>query len=238
MDKQIDLNIVKYISRNTYYTNILLIPIILLLGILNYKIYDTYISSINIPKYKVFFTFSFVLLIIGTITSTIYHYITYFEKTGKINKVLYNIGLLDRYLTAPLIFLIFTILTINYLVYYVNKDNKDTSKSIEELLLFLTGVFYSIVGIGIYIYKSKYKFMSVDFITNMTNFGRINNEILHTLFHFTTYVGLLLILFVYYIEFDNITEWFYRHKDLTDIYFIISLALIVFVIGVKIYKYF
>jgi len=236
----IDLKTLKYINKNTFYTNVLLIHIIVLFGIITYKLYISNNINTDNHAYKLFFLFCFIILFFGTIISTIYHYTMYNNNNTLFKKILKNIGLLDRYLTAPLIFLIFTILVINYIVYYSKEDTEEQQKqqNIELLIIFILGIIYSIIGIIFYIYKSKYKFLSIDFITNSVNFGRVNDTILHTIFHFTTYVGLLLILFVYYIKFDDITEWFEKNNELVNIYFILSIFIICLVIAIKLLKYF
>lgn len=236
-NSNIDLNLLKYINKNTIFTNILLIPIIVLFGIITYKLYINQNIKTDSNIYKTFFLFCFILLFVGTIISTIYHYTMYNNNNTTFKKIFKNIGLIDKYLTAPLIFLIFTILVINYITYY-SKEQPKNQQNTELLIIFILGVIYSIIGGLIYIYKSKYKFLSIDFITNSVNFGRINDTILHTLFHFTTYIGLLLILFVYYINFDNITDWFEKNNELIDIYFLISIACICLVIGIKLFKHF
>jgi len=239
---RIDLNLLKYINKNTFYTNILLIPIIVLFGIITNKLYIFNNINTDNSAYKLFFLFCFIILFFGTIISTIYHYTMYNNNNTLFKIILKNIGLLDRYLTAPLIFLIFTILVINYFIYYSKKDTEkqleqQKQQNIELLIIFILGVIYSIIGLIFYIYKSKYKFLSIDFITNSVNFERINDTILHTIFHFTTYVGLLLILFVYYINFDDISEWFEQNNELVNIYFILSIFIICLVISIKIFKY-
>ena len=98
----------------------------------------------------------------------------------------------------------------------------------------MMGVIYSFIGVGIYIYKSKYNILSLDFIGNTANIERINNATLHTVFHYTTYIGLLLILITYYMNFEKITEWYKKNKELSDYYFIGAIGLLILLLVIKV----
>jgi len=237
----IDLDLLKYINNSTYYTNILLLPSLVLFGIINYKL--TYMidkkikySEIN-NNFKLYFVFCFILLFIGILTSSMYHYLMYYNKPNSILKIF---GLLDKFITAPFIILVTLILVINYIIFYIDTNtNTDNNKSDNILfIIFMMGVIYSIFGVIIYIYKSKYKFMSFDFILNTAQSGLINNSILHTMFHYISYFGLFIILIIYYINLDNIANWFDNNSKYEYYYFVISIGIICLALLLKfIYKY-
>jgi hypothetical protein len=225
----VGLDLINRISSNTFLTNILLIPTLIILGIINYKIIK-YSDDIFESKYKLFFIVCFGILIIGTVLSSLYHYTMYKTRNTFISNILYNIGLLDKIVTGPLLVIICLILVINYFIYF--SDTYDNTN--DSFVIFIIGFIYFIFGILIYLYKSKFNIKNMDFINRIASKSLINNEILHTFFHYVIYTGFLLILFVYYYNHEHIYKWYAEHKNLNNIYFSIALILIVLFIIIRI----
>lgn len=187
------------INKNVYYTNLLLIPII----ILSFLIIEDYEKNIHPMNKNIWYIFpiyfSMFIFSIGFIFSSIYHYF-YFNKDSSIFK---QIGKIDYLVTAPLIGLI----TLTYYaIYFVFMQNSFCNNELEESTkpIFFTSVFFSLLGLTTYFYKK---------LLYGSNFKKVkdyNDKIkylnMHTFFHYTIYTGIMLLYLLFYIENTNIYQ--------------------------------
>ena len=187
------------INKNVYYTNLLLIPII----IISFLIINDYENNIHPLKKNILYIFpiyfSFFIFSIGFIFSSIYHYF-YFNKDSSIFK---QIGKIDYIITAPLIGLI---TLIYYSIYFTFMQNTSCNNNLERSTkpIFFISVFFSLLGLATYGYKK---------IIYGRNFKKINNYNdkirylnMHTFFHYTIYTGIMLLYLLFYIENMSIYE--------------------------------
>tara|TARA_B000000565_G_C23761549_1_gene368583 strand:+ start:278 stop:640 length:363 start_codon:yes stop_codon:yes gene_type:complete len=114
------------------------------------------------------------------------------------NNILKKIGSWDYKLTAPLLTIIVIILTIIY-----SQTNLLISNS-KYYLIFIISIVFNLVGLSIY-FSRRYLFL-----TNIKNKrDNVLYLINHIFFHYITYTGILLIILLFYLDYEYIYKNIY-----------------------------
>ena len=185
-------NLIDILNTNVYLSNILLLPSIILI----YQIINN-IHNWNIDFYKckyfyeTFWIFVLIIFILAFAVSCIYH-INMFTN----NERLKIIGSWDYKLTAPLLTIIVIILSILY--YQLNYNSN------EYNLIFIISVIFNLVGLSIYF--SRMCLLKFYIVNKRDNVLYLINNIF---FHYITYTGILLIIVLFYIDYENIYNGIY-----------------------------
>ena len=185
-------NLIDILNTNVYLSNILLLPSMILI----YQIINN-IHNWNIDFYKckyfyqTFWIFVLIIFISAFAVSCIYH-INMFTN----NERLKIIGSWDYKLTAPLLTIIVIILSILY--YQLNYNSN------EYNLIFIISIIFNLVGLSIY-FSRRYLFLPM-IINKRDNVLYLIN---HIFFHYITYTGILLIIVLFYIDYENIYNGIY-----------------------------
>lgn len=185
-------NLIDILNTNVYLSNILLLPSIILI----YQIINN-IHNWNIDFYKckyfyeTFWIFVLIIFILAFAVSCIYH-INMFTN----NERLKIIGSWDYKLTAPLLTIIVIILSILY--YQLNYNSN------EYNLIFIISVIFNLVGLSIYF--SRMCLLKFYIVNKRDNVLYLIN---HIFFHYITYTGILLIIVLFYIDYENIYNGIY-----------------------------
>ena len=196
-------DVIKLTNKNLYWTNILLIPSIIIILLIVLDIYNWKdISFQDKSTYLYIWSGFFVYMIIVFILSSIFHY-TYFIDSH----ILKSIGKLDVY-TAPFLFIILLIINIIYVSFIrSNCNTRYSSKKIDPLYIISSG--FSILG-------------SISWITKRILYNGYTKKGLiyklkwiqtHSFFHYVTYTGVLLFLSLYYIENIQIYKYLFVNKE-------------------------
>ena len=188
------LNLIDLLNINVYLSNILLIPsIILTLFIING------INNLNydIYKCKLYYLYIWIYIclcfIIGIMISCIHH-IFMFSNSENIK----DIGRLDHIMTAPSIAINILILTIIFYIYILKSSCKN-----EYKLIFIISVILNIIGLGVYILRKIF------LPCRKTLNEQIVYTIFHICFHYISYTGILLLIILYYLNYENIYNIIY-----------------------------
>tara|TARA_Y100000994_G_C15671213_1_gene433812 strand:+ start:442 stop:1083 length:642 start_codon:yes stop_codon:yes gene_type:complete len=192
---------------NVYFTNILLLIIISInILILN----DLHKWDKNEKKYKhsfiIYGYISLLIFIIGFTFSNIHHIFMFTNKN-----TLYNIGHLDQ-ITAKIIGILLFILFIIYTLFVIHKNYNNcknlihinTDNKCENI--YIIGCIYIFIGVSIFIFKHFFEFNQKTLKNRKLT--SINSVLLytttHTAFHYTSYIGIILIYVIYYIQLNDI----------------------------------
>lgn len=196
-------DVIKLTNKNLYWTNILLIPSIIIILLIVLDIYNWKdIAFQDKSTYLYIWSGFFVYMIMVFILSSVFHY-TYFIDSH----ILKSIGKLDVY-TAPLLFII--LLTINIIYVSFIRSNCNTSRSSKKIdPLYIISSGFSILG-------------SISWITKRILYNGYTKKGLihklkwiqtHSFFHYVTYTGILLFLSLYYIENIKIYKYLFVNKE-------------------------
>jgi len=196
-------DVIKLTNKNLYWTNILLIPSIIIIFLIVLDIYNWKdISFQDKSTYLYIWSGFFVYMILVFVLSSLYHY-TYFIDSH----ILKSIAKLDVY-TAPLLFIILLIINIIYVSFIRSNCNiRHISKNIDPLYIISSG--FSILG-------------SISWITKRILYKGYTKKGLiyklkwiqtHSFFHYVTYTGVLLFLSLYYIENIQIYKYLFVNKE-------------------------
>ena len=198
-------DIVNYTNKNLYWTNILLIPSIL---VGYYIIHDIYSwdeinqEDKNIYLYSWIFVTLYMFIVL--IFSTLYHY-TYFGEKW-LNSILKKIGKIDK-ITAPIFCIILLVLNGAY-IYFINSNCPHDFIFPKIKLLYIISFFFSLLGLSSWIIKRIfYKGYSRQSI-----FHKIKWIQTHSFFHYTTYTGVLLFVCLYYLENKDIFNYLFLNQ--------------------------
>ena len=197
----LSLSHIDLLNINVYLSNILLIP----------SIYFIYLIQENVQnwdsqKYKYKTTLLYLLygilaiFIIGIIISSIHHIFMFSNYTSII-----EFGNLDYKLTAPLITFIVVVLMLIYTIYNYYCINHKLYHIYNPI--FIAGITLCIIGFFVYLYR---KFRLPNRTTDESKYIYI---ILHILFHYLTYTGILLIILLYYFQYENIYKVMFEDKN-------------------------
>ena len=188
------ISLIDLLNINVYLSNILLIPSIIFTLFIIYGI-DCLNSEIYKCKmcYLVFWIYILVCFLIGIIISTIHH-IFMFSNLKNIK----NIGKLDPLITAPSIAINIIILTIIYYIYI-----KDYNCKAEYKLIFLISIILNISGLSVHFLRT------ILLPCKKTLEEQIIYTIFHICFHYITYTGILLLIILYYLNYENIYKTIY-----------------------------
>lgn len=189
------INIIDLLNINVYLTNILLIPSIIFIYLIIQNI--TYMND-NCYKckqdYLHLWTFIFIFFIISFIISTIHH-IFMFSNYIILNKI----GNIDYKFTAPFIAFIILILTIIYSIFI--KDTQYTCN--KYYTIFVISIIFNLFGLSIYFLRKCV------LPRKITNQEKILYTLIHTCFHYITYTGILLLIFLHYLNYEYIYKTIY-----------------------------
>lgn len=196
-------DVIKLTNKNLYWTNILLIPSIIIILLIVLDIYNWKdIAFQDKSTYLYIWSGFFVYMIIVFVLSSLYHY-TYFIDSH----ILKSIGKLDEYL-APFLFIILLVINIIYASFIRSNCNiRNSSKKIDPLYIISSG--FSILG-------------SISWITKRILYNGYTKKGLihklkwiqtHSFFHYVTYTGVLLFLSLYYIENIQIYKYLFVNKE-------------------------
>ena len=180
--------IIKYLNRNVYLTNILLLPS----AITSFAIYedskkmenDTVAE--NIYTYFWLFLSLYTILVIGA--SNIHHILMFSDRRFSLPKT-YNVDTI----TAPVFGLIMTGLTILYGKFLLIKCHEGENK---YPLMYFSAVIFMAVGTLVFILKRI-------FMKGFREKGllyKIKYLESHTFFHYISYTGVMMMLFLFMFE--------------------------------------
>lgn len=184
------MNHVHLLNSNVYLSNFLLIPTIIfnILIIRSIKKWN----EKEFPKKKQYLLFWYIVLgvlLVGIFFSNIHHIFMFTEK-----KLLIKIGKIDSVLSAPLIGVFVIIMNVFYIKYLRSKcASKDPIKKLTSPI-YTISLIYSFIGVFSFIFK---KILVRDKLTELWKYKYIT---FHIFFHYTTYVGILLLFLMYYLE--------------------------------------
>lgn len=188
------INLIDLLNINVYLSNILLIPSIIIIIFIIYGIYNLNSEIYKCKKYYlIFWIYIMSCFIIGTIISTIHH-LFMFSKFKNIK----NVGKLDFLLTAPIIAINITILTIIFCI-YLQKYNCNS----ECKLIFLISFILNLTGLSVHFLRK------ILLPCKKTLEEQIIYTIFHICFHYITYTGILLLIILHYINYENIYKILY-----------------------------
>lgn len=178
------------INLNTYATNLLLVPSFIISLIIYYRSRSLVEHSRYSQLYHNFWLICGIYILIVMIMSTIYHS-TMYSDIGK--SLLTKIDLI----TAPIFGLIIIFLVIIYSKFLLNK-----CLSIDKKypILFLVSILYLFSGMFLYAVK-KYYYSGW---SQKTLLKKIVYLELHTMFHYITYTGVLLMFILFLYEYEMI----------------------------------
>ena len=190
--------LIDILNTNVYLSNILLLPSIvfiyqIILNINNWNI-DLYKCKYFYKGFWIFVLFVFVL---AFIMSCIYHINMYTK-----NSMLKKIGSWDHKLTAPLLTITVLILT----VIYSQTDILLTNSKLY--LVFIISLIFNLVGLSIY-FTRRYLFLPNIINKRDTILYLIN----HIFFHYITYTGILLIIILFYLDYEYIYKSIYIYSN-------------------------
>ena len=196
-------DVIKLTNKNLYWTNILLIPSIIIILLIVLDIYNWKdIAFQDKSTYLYIWSGFFVYMIIVFVLSSLYHY-TYFIDSH----ILKSIGKLDVY-TSPFLFIILLVINIIYVSFIRSNCNiRNSSKKIDPLYIISSG--FSILGSIAWITKR----ILYNGYTKKGLIHKLKWIQTHSFFHYVTYTGVLLFLSLYYIENIQIYKYLFVNKE-------------------------
>ena len=197
--------IINYTNKNLYWSNILLIPCILI----GFFIIDdiNHWSGINDTHKKIYLVswigitvyMCFVLLF-----STLYHY-TFFGIKW-IDSTIKKIGQLDK-ITAKIFFILLIALNIIY-ISFINSQCLHDKKYEKITLIYIISCFFSILGVISWLLK---QFFYKGYTTRGLMY-KLKWIQTHSFFHYVTYTGVTLFFILYYFENKNIYDYIFLNR--------------------------
>ncbi len=186
--------LIDILNTNVYLSNILLLPSIIFIYQIIFNINKWNIDLYQCKYfYQGFWIFVLMVFILAFLISCIYHINMYTN-----NIIFKKIGSLDYKLTAPLLTTIVIILTIIYSQTNILLTNNKYN------LVFIISIIFNLVGLSIY-FTRRYLFLP-----NITNKrDNILYLINHIFFHYITYTGILLIIVLFYLDYEYIYRTIY-----------------------------
>ena len=197
----LSLNHIDLLNINVYLSNILLLPSIYFIYLIQHNV-QKWDSKIH--KYKTTFLYFLyailVIFIIGIFISTIHHIFMFSDYTSII-----EFGNIDYKITAPLITFTILVLVLIYSIYNYYCTNHKQRHIYNPI--FITGITLCILGFLVYLYRRNR-------LPNRTTAeAKYIYIILHILFHYLTYTGILLIILLYYFQYENIYKVMFEDKN-------------------------
>ena len=180
--------LVKYLNKNVYFTNLLLLPALVLTSIIYYETTHWKYDNIQQQMYSYLWLFFTGYIGLVIIASTLYHVFMFSE----LREIYPRILKLDL-LTAPIFALIMILLVFIYGKFLVTKC-EDTDEKYP--ILFSVSSLYLFIGVLVWILKRI-------FMKGYRKKGliyKIKYLEAHTFFHYIAYTGVTMMLFLYLIE--------------------------------------
>lgn len=217
------LKILDILNANVYLTNIISIPIIILIYLIvqdikQWKTKDKDRESDTKLHYTHLYEYLWNIYlwtsIIAFILSNMYH-LNMFSN----NQILKQIAILDDKISAPFTGFIMLLLIILYYIYLHNTSGKETEEQ-EQLKkatvpIYYIGIFFIIVG-GI-AFISKALFYRHNYYNAFDVLKTVKDQAIwtsgHIFFHYMCYTGGLLIVLLYYIENKQIYQTLKKVKN-------------------------
>ena len=197
--------LVKYVNRNTFLSNALLLPALYcaITGIIN--IYNWNLEpSRSLTIYLSLWYIIAILIFFVIFFSVLYHSTMYDMGFP----ILRKIAKLDYILTAPLFAAVMVFLFFVYIKFLSIRSNIQCDMSNLNVEIFGVASVYLIFGFFFYIFKKFYQ--------KGWKRGNIEKKIVylmtHTFFHYIGYTGITLLLMVYLLDNRNIYETFFLKK--------------------------
>ena len=215
--------ILDILNANVYLTNIISIPIIILINLIvqdikEWKTKDKDRESDTKLHYTHLYEYLWNIYlwtsVIAFILSNMYH-LNMFSN----NKFLKNIAILDARVSAPFTGFIMLLLIILYYIYLHNTSGKETEEQEKfkkaTVSIYYIGIFFIIIGLFSFIVKKlMYKYSYYDAFNVLST---VKDQAIwtsgHIFFHYTCYTGGLLIVLLYYIENKDIYETLKKVKN-------------------------
>ena len=179
------------INLNTYTTNLLLLPSMIISFIIYYRSLSIVDDSKYSSLYHNFWLICGIYIFIVVVMSTIYHS-TMYSDIGKL-----MVSKIDL-ITAPIFGLILLFLVFIYSKFLLNKC---LSVDKKYPVLFIVSIFYLLSGISLYAVK---KYYYPDGWSQKTQLKKFIYLELHTMFHYITYTGVLLMFILFLYEYEMI----------------------------------
>lgn len=187
------------LNLNTYTTNMLLLPSMIISFIIYYNSVSLVGNSKYSSMYHNFWLICGIYILVVVIMSTIYHYTMYSD----ISKLL--LTKLDL-ITAPIFGLILVCLVFIYSIFLLNKCFPIDKK---YPVLFILSILYLLIGITVYAVKKYYYYGW----SKKTFLKKIVYLELHTMFHYITYTGVLLMFILFLYEYEMIYTSLFNNCD-------------------------
>ena len=178
------------INLNTYTTNLLLLPSMIISFIIYYRSLSIVDDSKYSSLYHNFWLICGIYIFIVVVMSTIYHS-TMYSDIGKL-----MVSKIDL-ITAPIFGLILLFLVFIYSKFLLNKC---LSVDKKYPVLFIVSIFYLLLGITLFSVKNYY----YNGWNKKTLLKKIVYMELHTMFHYITYTGILLMFILFLYEYEMI----------------------------------
>lgn len=183
--------ILRYLNKNTYFSNILLLPSLITSLAIYYDSDEmtkkgTYSTGEELYKYFWLFLALYILIVI--IASTIHHAYMYVDWRDKIKRIMK----ID-YITAPIFGIIMILLSLFYGKFLFMKCHESDNKYPH---MYFASLIFMVAGGLTWVLKRIF----------MKGYARSNllNQILyfesHTFFHYIVYTGVMMMLFLFMFE--------------------------------------
>ena len=187
-------NLIDILNTNVYLSNILLLPSIIFIFQIIYNINNWNIDLYKCKYcYQAFWIFVLLIFLSAFFISNVYHTSMYTN-----NNLFKSIGSWDYKLTAPLLTIIVIVLTIIY-----SQTNLLLSNS-KYKLIFIISIIFNLVGLSIYF--SRICLLEPYIVNKRDNVLYLIN---HIFFHYITYTGILLIILLFYLDYEYIYKIIY-----------------------------
>jgi len=198
--------VIKLTNKNLYWTNILLIPTIIIIFLIVLDIYKWKdIAFQDKSVYLYIWSGFFIYMVITFCLSSLYHYTLFLE-----SHILKSIGKLDLY-TAPFLFIILLVINVIYILFITsNCETHYSSKKFDTLYIISSG--FSILGTISWITKR----ILYNGYTKKGLMHKLKWIQTHSFFHYVTYTGIMLFLSLYYVENRHIYKYLFLQKGKCD----------------------
>ena len=191
------------INLNTYATNLLLFTSLIISFIIYYRSLSLVDDSKYSSLYHTFWLVCGIYIFIVMIMSTLYHS-TMYSDIGKL-----MISKIDL-ITAPIFGLIILYLFVIYSTFLLNKCSTIDKK---QPVLFIVSILYLLSGIILF-YVKRYYYSDWTHKTQTKKFVYLE---LHTMFHYITYTGVLLMFILFLFEYDIIYTSLFNNCEPTHL---------------------
>ena len=209
--------IINIVNSNVYGTNLLLIPgmIISLLIVMDINIWsknkdysDNEIDKTKILSYKIIWYSLAFIFFITIFFSTIYH----FSMFGN-NNILRKLGSIDYKYTAPFLGLILFFMNIMYIIYifYDCKNEEYYEIKFKYKTIYLISLLCTLVGSSVFILKKYFGYRGYSSFRSNTFIHKIKYIASHTFFHYTGYTGISILMILYFLENNNIYNFYFKN---------------------------